>query len=420
MKRYALRWGLVLAMTALGVTTGGVPAAAQEIRIGILNPLSGPLAPLGQDSTMGAEVARDLVNERGGVSGRKVVLVKADAPTATAAVTEASRLIGQEGVKVIIGAYGSSISLAASAEAEKHKVIFWEMNSGSLDITGRGHRYTFRTTLTFKHLAEGAANAITKIVAPTLRMGPTDLKIVMMLEDSAYGSGMRPLLEEALGRLGIKPLAIEMYSAKSSDLSPVVLRFKSLNPDIVIAASYANDAILFVRQARQYGLNLKALIGTGAGHGQADLVRAVGRNADGIFTTGATLTINPSGLDATSRKLLDEFNSRFEKKANHFPSTHAAMGFLGTWFLLTEILPKTAGSTDPDQVREAALKADIPLGKGINGFGLKFDATGQNARAFSVVQQWQEGRLTAVYPAELATHKPILVPLPAWTDRPEK
>lgn len=413
------RWSILVVAVGLGLAA---PAAglAQEIKIGVLNPLSGPLAPLGQDSTMGAEVARDLVNERGGVAGRKVTLVKVDAPTATAAVTEASRLIVQDGVKIIVGAYGSSISLAASAEAEKNKVIFWEMNSGSLDITGRGHHYTFRTTLTFRHLADGAASALTKLVAPGVRAKPADLKVVMMLEDSAYGSGMRPLLEEALGRVGVKPLAIEMYSAKSSDLSPIVLRFKSLGPDVVIAASYANDAILFVRQARQYGLNLRALIGTGAGHGQADLVRAVGTDADGIFTTGATLAINPSGLDPATRKLLEEFNTRFEKKAKHFPSTHAAMAFLGTWFLLTDVLPRTDGSTDPDRVREAAVRADIPLGKGINGFGLRFDATGQNERAFSVVQQWQEGRLQAVYPVELATHKAILIPLPAWSDRPRK
>jgi len=410
----------VAAVSLLLLLVSGSPAtAADAIRIGVLNPLSGNLAPLGQDSTTGAEVARDMVNERGGVAGMRVEYAKADAPSATAAVTEAARLLDQEGVKFIIGAYGSSISLAASAEAEKHKAIFWEMNSGSLKITGRGQRYTFRTTLTFKHLAEGAANALTEVVAPRLKAKPTALRVVMMLEDSAYGSGMRPLLEEALAKAGIKPLAIEMYNAKSTDLSPLVLRFKDLAPDVVIASSYANDAILFARQARQYDFNFKALIGTGAGHGQADLVKALGKNADGIFTTGATLTINPAGLKPEAKALLDEFNKRFEKKAGHFASTHGAMGFMGAWFLLTEVLPRTGGSTDPEKVRAAAYEADIPIGGGINGFGLKFDPTGQNERAFSVVQQWQEGRLAAVYPTALATHPPILVPLARWKDRPE-
>ena len=352
--------------------------------------------------------------------GRKVTLVKADAPTATAAVTEANRLITQEGVRVIAGAYGSSIALAASAEAEKNKAVFWEMNSGSMKITTRGHKYTFRTTLTFEHLAEGALNAITHIVAPAIGAKPADLKVVVMAEDSAFGSEMAPLIRESLARAGIKPLAVEMYSAKSTDLSPIVLKFKSLQPDVVIASSYANDAILFMRQARQYGLNMKALIGTGAGYGVSDLVRAVGTDAEGAFTTGATLVINPRGLDADSRKLLAEFNSRFEQRAKHVPSTHAAMAFMGTWFLLTDVLPRAGGSTDPDRVREAALAANIPIGKGINGFGLKFDATGQNRRAFSVVQQWQEGSLQAVYPFELATRKPILVPLPTWEERPRR
>jgi branched-chain amino acid transport system substrate-binding protein len=271
--------------------------------------------------------------------------------------------------------------------------------------------------LTFEHLAEGAVNAITKIIAPTMKVKPTELKIVVMAEDSAYGSGMKPLIDKHLAKEGMKPLMVEMYSRKISDLSPIVLRFKELGPDIVIAASYANDAILFMRQARQYGLDLKALIGCGAGYTQADLVKAVGSDVNGVFSTGGTMSINPSGLDPEAKKLLDEFNNRFEKKTGHFPSTHAAVGFMGTWFLLTEVLPQTGGSTDPDKVREAAFKVDLPNGKGINGFGLKFYPNGQNARAFSVVQQWQEKRLHAVYPWELGTRKPILVPLPKWADR---
>ncbi len=107
----------LVSVAAMWFTRAAGTAGAEEIRIGILNPLSGPLAPLGQDSTLGAELAAELVNERGGVAGRKVTLVKADAPTATAAVTEANRLITQEGVRIIAGAYGSSIALAASAEA---------------------------------------------------------------------------------------------------------------------------------------------------------------------------------------------------------------------------------------------------------------------------------------------------------------
>jgi len=399
---------------------GGTAAAADTIKIGVLNPLSGSLASLGNDSTTGAEVARDMVNERGGIAGKQVEYFKADAPNATAAVTEAARLLDQEKVKIIIGAYGSSISLAASGEAEKHKAIFWEMNSGSLKITGRGHRYTFRTTLTFKNLAEGAVTAITQIVAPATKMKPADVRVVMMLEDSAYGSGMRPLLEEALEKAGIKPLAIEMYSAKSTDLSPLVLRFKALKPDVVIASSYANDAILFVHQARQFDLNFKALIGTGAGHGRPGLVEGLGKDADGIFTTGATMTINSGGLKPEAKALLEDFEKRFQAKAGHPSSTHGAMGFMGAWFLLTEVLPKTGGDTDPEKVRAAAMDASIPIGGGINGYGLKFDAEGQNERSFGVVQQWQDGTLAAVYPKELATAAPVLVPLPEWKDRPKQ
>jgi branched-chain amino acid transport system substrate-binding protein len=87
------------------------------------------------------------------------------------------------------------------------------------------------------------------------------------------------------------------------------------------------------------------------------------------------------------------------------------------WTLLKHVLPKAEDPMDPESIMEAAAKVDEPLGSLPNGWGVKFDESGQNTLAEPSVQQWQDGELVVVYPEKLATADPILIPLPAWNER---
>jgi branched-chain amino acid transport system substrate-binding protein len=117
---------------------------------------------------------------------------------------------------------------------------------------------------------------------------------------------------------------------------------------------------------------------------------------------------------------LKEFQDKFNKKFGHIPATHASLGFVGAQVLFGEVLPK-AGKLDPDAIREAALKVDIPKGDTIFGFGVKFappahPAAGQNLLAHPALMQWQEQKMLVVYPGEFGVKKP-LIPLPTWEQR---
>ena len=119
-------------------------AAEDAVRLGVLLPLSGPLASLGNDVMRGFELAKNFINEDGGVFGQQVELVVADVPSSTEATSQATRLITTDKVKVIMGSYASSISFAASQVAERNKVIYFEQGAVADDITSRGFKHLFR------------------------------------------------------------------------------------------------------------------------------------------------------------------------------------------------------------------------------------------------------------------------------------
>src|SRR5215471_7286842 len=126
------RFVLVLVIAVLALVVGGelAPVGGQamsgEYKIGVLEPITGPLALEGKRHVLGLEIVRDLINQRGGVMGKKLVLSIADATDPTAAASEANRLITREGVKIITGTYSSTLCGAASEAASRQNVIYWE------------------------------------------------------------------------------------------------------------------------------------------------------------------------------------------------------------------------------------------------------------------------------------------------------
>ena len=116
-------------------------------------------------------------------------------------------------------------------------------------------------------------------------------------------------------------------------------------------------------------------------------------------------------------ELKKEYVERFTAKYGaENMSGNADLGFSGAWVLFSEVLPKAA-SEEPDDVKAALMSVDLDYGSTILDWGVQFDATGQNTRTLCTVTQWQDGERLAVYPADFATDEPIMLPLPAWSER---
>jgi branched-chain amino acid transport system substrate-binding protein len=208
-------------------------------------------------------------------------------------------------------------------------------------------------------------------------------------------------------------------------MTPIVQKLKDVKPDVLIAISFPNDAILFQRKAKELELNVAAFIGVSAGYSSPDLRNSIGNSVNGIFVADFPPKVNPAVLTPETRKVAEEFFRRYEDKMKRAPAGHASAGFSAIWALFTEVLPK-AKTFEPAELREIALKLDLPEGTLVNGSGIKFtnfdwpddpkDA-GQNLKASIGVWQWTKDGNEQVFPAKLATQPPSMVPLPGWDKR---
>jgi len=402
-------------LVSAGLLFAPVDGRAQDWRIGALFPLSGNLSVLGTEALAGDQIAVDMVNEQGGVKGHKIILVTADATNPAVATNEARRLVTRENVKLLTGTYGSSISLAIAAVANQFNVPYWEGSAVSDELTSRGYKYVFRMNDNASAMSGGLVEAVTDLFAPKIGKPIKDLKIVMIHEDSAFGTSIAKTFEAQIKQKG-GSVTLEPYPAATQDLSPLVLRIKQANPDVLVATQYFNDAILFWRQARNHAYNPRYFVAIGAGQATPDYYKGVGKDGEGVLLADVPSRIKPEALLPEARKMQDEFFKRYEAKMGKPPASHATRHFSAMHMLLTKILP-AAGSLEPEAIRKAVLALDEPVGSTILGFGLKFAENGQNERAFNVVLQWQDGKLVSVWPQRFAVAAPVSVPLPDWNKR---
>ena len=405
-----------VAALAAGLLLAPVEGRAEDWRIGALFPLSGNLSVLGTEALAGDQIAVDMVNEQGGVKGNKIVLVTADATNPAVATNEARRLVTRENVKLLTGTYGSSISLAIAAVANQFNVPYWEGSAVSDELTSRGYKYVFRMNDNASAMSAGLVQTVVDLFAPKIGKPLKDLKIVMIHEDSAFGTSIAKTFEAQIKQKG-GTVTMEPYPAASQDLSPLVLRMKQANPDVLVATQYFNDAILFWRQARNHDYNPHYFVAIGAGQATPDYYKGVGKDGEGVLLADVPSSgVKPEALVPEARKMQEEFFKRYQAKMGKPPASHATRHFSAMHTLLTKILP-AAGSLEPEAIRKAVLALDEPIGTTILGFGLKFADNGQNERAFNVILQWQDGKLVTVWPQRFAVAQPVAVPLADWTKR---
>src|SRR2546430_11374920 len=224
---------------ALAALALGSAVHAQQLRgeykIGVLEPLTGNLAVQGKLHLEGYEIMRDLINERfGGVMGKKLVFVTGDAVDPTVAASEATRLATREGVKIISGTFSSTLCGAASEAASRQNVIYWETSCVDPRFTRRGLKNVFRTEVDGTGFGWYNVEFIAKHLAHRLGKKPNELRIAYLAEDSSYGQGVTEAARErAKKEFGMQEVALEYYSSTTNDLTPVILKLKSANPDVL-------------------------------------------------------------------------------------------------------------------------------------------------------------------------------------------
>ncbi|MBO8140780.1 MAG: ABC transporter substrate-binding protein [Firmicutes bacterium] len=393
---------LILLLGALLLSPAAL--AQQEIRIGAIYPRSGSLALLGEESWRGAEIARQERNEAGGILGRQIVFVNADAPNVNAARSEAERLISQQGVQLLIGTYSSALSMAASEAAARRGVTFFELGAISDGITQRGYKTVFRTNPTASMFVAAQMAFLRDWMAPQMGKEPEQLRVAIAHEDSDYGTSVAENMRREAERLGLNLVSVQPYSSTSTDLSSVILRLRAASPDVIVAVSYAQDAILLQRQAHELGLRSK-VVGTGGGHSLSSFYEALGDLAEGVFNVDFTqYEVNTAFTPG-----LEEFRERYRATFGEEPrSGHSLANYMGA-HVLFDIIERSGGSLDPERIRASTLSYVVRPGQLATGWGVRFDETGQNVGATPLVTQWRGGKLVTVWPEQAAVMAPVLI-----------
>ncbi|MDZ7760357.1 MAG: ABC transporter substrate-binding protein [Desulfovermiculus sp.] len=400
MKRKGFALGLSLALLIM-LNTNAI--CADELEIGALYPLSGSLSLLGEESWRGAEIARIMRNEDGGVAGKEIVYVKGDASSTNAAKSETERMIDRKKVPAILGTYSSALCKIASEVAARKGVLYFELGAIAEVITERGYETIFRTNPTAVGFSETQVNFITDWYAPHLGKKPEEMRIAFVHEDSDYGSSMAENFAHFAEDAGLNMVTEEAYHANTRDLSSVILRLRRAEPDIVIAVSYANDAILMARQA--YELKLGApIMGTGGGHSLQSFVDALGEEAEGVLNVDFTQYQVNEEFTPGLKKFLSMYKETFNEEPR---SGHSLANYMGA-NVVFDLIEKTGGSLDAKKIRKAAMEMDIPLGQTATGWGVKYNEKGQNTRAEPFVTQWRDGKLVTVWPEGAAVMEPII------------
>lgn len=367
--------------------------AQQTLKIGAINPYSGPLALYGIEVGRAIELAIDQANAAGGVLGRKVELIRGDAANPQQGITTVEQLATKEKVDVFVGTYGSAVSNTASDAASRYNKLYWETISVVQNLTDRELPNFVRSGPTSDHFAAAAVDTVRNLIAPSLKKEMKDIKVWIEHEDSSYGTLNAQSQKRILEAMGAKVLGVGSHSARSIDLNDSVLRAKQANPDVWIQVGYVPDGNLLLRTARDQGFKPPARLWVGTGDATESLESVGAATLEGVLVISYTRTDVVESFGPGAKIYLDAYRAKFKSEPIALQGMAAYVGMQ----ILFEAI-KTAGSTDADKVRAAAAKMDKPAGSYATGWGVKFDKKFQNIRAFPTTVQWQSGKPVTVFP----------------------
>ncbi len=381
---------------ALALGTAASTAVAQEpLRIGAINPYSGPLALYGDELARGYQVAVDQRNAKGGVLGRKIELVRGDATNPQQGIAAVDQLATREKVEIFVGTYVSAIANAGSDAALRHQKLWWDTNALATELTERKLPNFVRSGPYAANFAEMAVRAIVEMIPPAISKQPRAVTVWVEHEDSIYGKSIADVAKRELESRGLKVLGVGGHNFKAADLTDVVMRAKRTNPDVWMQIGYVVDGNLMLKTAREQGFKPPVMLWVGTGDTFETLDALGAEFLEGLFVVSYPRPDMSEKYAPGASSYLAAYRKTFNRDPIA-PQSFAA--YAGLTMLLDAV--QAAGSTEPSKVRAAAAAMDKPMGSYPTGFGAKFDDKFQNTRAYPTVIQWQSGKQVTVFPNE--------------------
>jgi len=396
----------------------GIATATETVRIGMLLPLSGGSAAIGNQTKTGAEVAVAQINAAGGIKalgGAKIELVFADTQSKPdVGVSEAERLIQVEKVDLIIGAYNSAVTFPSSEVAERYGVPWLVSGSVKNEITERGFKYVFRPNNKATYDAREQMDAI-ELLKKETGHGPKKLGLLYRGDD--WGRSHANTLKEMATKLGYEISLDESYVPGQVDFSAQILKLRSTKTEALILVAGTADHILFNKQMFGNRVDLPyGLHSVGGGAEDPSFYSAVPQAAYEYMFTQEDWQIDRMKADVSD--VIVAANKKFKEALGYEMNSYGSQGFSNI-YITVDVLERAA-SKDKTKIRDAFAATEITSGPAlITGFQkVIFDENGQNPHAHGVISQNIAGERLTIWPSEnrLETTKPVW-PVPKWSER---
>jgi branched-chain amino acid transport system substrate-binding protein len=430
-----IRLGMVVlsVLAVIGLMAPANASAVEEVKIGVIYPLTGGAAAAGRELRAGAELAAEIANnvmadlpmtmaQNAGVKslgGAKITLIFKDHEgNPTLGADLAKKLIHDDKVDGILGCYHSSVTKTVSAVCEQYGVPMINGSSTSPDLTMRGFKWFWRTTPHdtlftkdlfefLKGLTEGKVRGVPAIPKKDI------MTLASACEKTEWGSHVSDLIGSFAKEYGFDLKRSMLYAAKSADLSSEVRSLKAAKPGVMLFASYTSDAILMVKTLKAQKANPKIIWGQDAGFETPEFRETLGTDIVGFLTRSVFI---PRVVEI--KKISGQVNDMYKKKTGHDLSGASARSFTGlqAWVAILE----KAGSSRPADIQAAANGIEIPGSELVVPWkGIKFstsgDELGQNIWSSGIIGQYQLGKdgqmaMEIVYPFDV-TSADMIYPL---------
>ena len=376
--------------------------AAQSIKIGEINPLTGRLAKQGLEIHQGVAVAVTEVNEGGGLQGRQVELISRDDQSQPdVAISRAEELCAWREVLGLTGGYVDSLVGPISEVAKKYEIPYVASASLQKELTAAENPYFFRVAR-----LQGFTQPICDILSELLR----PKRLAILYAATPGSTEFAEDLKNCLQVRGLIPLITEKFRPGTPDFTPLIGKLASLNTDVIVSGGFFADHLLLLRQLKENRVLPKAYIGP-FGIAYESFIREMGGNSEYLYSTCAW---NPGITQPGTEKASESFVKRFRRMFQREPNTTNMHGYTSTRALLSameNVLRQNKALTGPN-IRQALAELDLllPMER------VAFDKHGDPFHYQHLVVQIQNGKLQVVYPPDRATAAPIY-PMPKWGER---
>ncbi len=405
---------------ALALWVPNAPAADKVLKIGVIFPLTGPVATAGQRCVAAVETAAEVINnahpefnvplaaQEGILGGTKIQLVVADHQgKPDVGKSEAERLFNQEGVWAIIGSYNSAVTKPASAVAERMKRIFLSGCSSSAALTERGFNYFFRFAPTDKT----ESHEFVEYIQWLNQNQNAGIKTIgLIYENTEFGKHAADEGKAAAKDAGFEVVADVPFNPGATNLNSEVQTLKAKNPDAVFGACLGGDYTLWVRTMKQMNWLPKAALNYCTGYQDPKIAQQLG--PDGDFFMGGT-GYSPE-IGAKYMPDVAAVEKIYSAKVGGVPFDSDAIQEAVALLVLAQAIEK-AGALDVEKVAQILRSEtfDSPLSLGGK---VAFGPGGQNMKATSIITQLHGGKYMPVYPESYA-EMAATVPMTPWDKR---